>query len=175
MLEQRVLFLEDTLREVRPDILGESSSPSGSQRTMSNHYPTPLSTDTEYRELSDLSSMIGTLSLNAAGAEPPYLGSSSAFAFARFVEPSLRQVVSPMPPKVLDNGGHNLSTPEPCALPDYHTAVRLSNAYFQNIHPQYPFLHEPTFRTWESALEDPFTTMETLDYKSVPLYFLNMV
>ena len=62
-------------------------------------HATPPSNDrtaVQDNELSDLSSMIGTLSLNAAGAEPHYLGSSSAFAFARFVEPVIRQAITSM-------------------------------------------------------------------------------
>ncbi|KAF5640181.1 positive regulator of purine utilization [Fusarium sp. NRRL 25303] len=131
-------------------------------------------------ELDDLSSMIGTLSLNAAGAEPSYLGASSAFAFARFIKPSIRQAVASLPPEISSisishSHGHASYPPEPCPLPDYQTAVKLSNAYFQNIHPQYPFLHEPTFRLWETVLEHPFEAMSRLGYDPVPLYFLNMV
>ena len=172
------MFLEGMLRELHPESAGESVSSPESRRTTNKYrstQPDPLIADTGYREISDLSSMIGTLSLNAAGAEPHYLGSSSTFAFARFVEPALRQVVSSMPSQVSDDGCNDLLIPEPCPLPDYQTAVRLSNAYFQNIHTQYPFLHEPTFRMWEEALKDPFEAMEILNYKSVPLFFLNMV
>ena len=34
-------------------------------------------------------------------------------------------------------------------LPSAEEAQRLSTAYFKHIHPQYPFLHRPTFDTWE--------------------------
>ena len=149
---------------------GSVTSPStGGQLTS---VPDQQAVDDDQHELSDLSSMVGTLSLNAAGAEPRYLGSSSVFAFARFIKPALRKAVSSMP---VDIDDLELPPPEPCLLPDYHTAVRLSNAYFENIHPQYPFLHEPTFRMWETALEDPFDAMTVLDCNPVPLYFLNMV
>uniref|UniRef100_A0A8H7KA26 Xylanolytic transcriptional activator regulatory domain-containing protein n=1 Tax=Bionectria ochroleuca TaxID=29856 RepID=A0A8H7KA26_BIOOC len=166
-LEDRVRFLEGKLRE--SDLEGSTASPSNEPSTF---YPRSSS---EQHELSDLSSMIGTLSLSAAGAEPHYLGSSSVFAFARFVEPSLRQVVSSIPPDKASEGSNQPSMLNPCPLPEYQTAVRLSNAYFQNIHPQYPFLHEPTFRIWESALKSPLGPFEVLEYKSVPIYFLFMV
>jgi hypothetical protein len=176
-LEQRVVLLEDMLRDLRPDIASDATSSSDDRRAINNRQlskPDPRTVDSEHHELGDLSSMIGTLSLNAAGAEPHYLGSSSAFAFARFVEPALRQVVSSMP-AVSKGDRHDQLTPEPCPLPDYQTAVKLSNAYFRNIHPQYPFLHEPTFRMWETALKDPFQALDILNYGPVPLYFLNMV
>ncbi|KPM37048.1 hypothetical protein AK830_g9524 [Neonectria ditissima] len=170
-LEQRVNLLEGMLREARPSLAESISSPNRQLNT-NNRPSDTLTAGDEHHELSDLSSMAGTLSLNAAGAEPHYLGPSSTFAFSRFIKPSLREAVSPMPPA---QDKHEIPTPEPCLLPDYQTAVRLSNAYFQNIHPQYPFLHEPTFRTWETALEDPLDAMSILNYNPVPLYFLNMV
>ncbi|CAK7212902.1 hypothetical protein SBRCBS47491_001621 [Sporothrix bragantina] len=37
----------------------------------------------------------------------------------------------------------------PVNVPTYEDGLVLSNAYFENIHIQYPFLHEPTFRMWE--------------------------
>lgn len=166
-LEERVRFLEDKLRE--SDLEGLTTSPSNEPSTLYSR------TGSEQHELSDLSSMIGTLSLSAAGAEPHYLGSSSVFAFARFVEPSLRQVISSIPPDKASESSSQPSMLNPCPLPEYQTAVRLSNAYFQNIHPQYPFLHEPTFRIWESALKSPLDPFEVLEYNSVPIYFLFMV
>ncbi|CAH0020493.1 unnamed protein product [Clonostachys rhizophaga] len=166
-LEERVRFLEDKLRE--SDLEGPTASPSNEPSTFYSR------TGSEQHELSDLSSMIGTLSLSAAGAEPHYLGSSSVFAFARFVEPSLRQVISSIPPDKASEGSSQPSMLNPCPLPEYQTAVRLSNAYFQNIQPQCPFLHEPTFRIWESALKSPLDPFEVLEYKSVPIYFLFMV
>lgn len=96
------------------------------------------------------------------------------------MKPSIIQAVSSLPPSFSNiprpnADGHACPLPEPCPLPDYPTAVKLSNAYFQNIHPQYPFLHEPSFRAWETVLEDPLEAMSTLGYNPVPLYFLNMV
>ncbi|CBF80573.1 Zn(II)2Cys6 transcription factor [Aspergillus nidulans FGSC A4] len=134
-LEQRVATLEGVIR-------GMHATPPSNDRTA-----------VQDNELSDLSSMIGTLSLNAAGAEPHYLGSSSAFAFARFVEPVIRQAITSMPPRI---------------------AVQLSDAYFGNIHTQYPFLHEPTFRQWETRLYNPTHAAILTDSGRVPLYFLNM-
>ncbi|KAL4750035.1 hypothetical protein BDW72DRAFT_213691 [Aspergillus terricola var. indicus] len=135
-LEQRVATLEGVIR-------GMHAVPAGNDHTA-----------VQDNELSDLSSMIGTLSLNAAGAEPHYLGSSSAFAFARFVEPVIRQAITSIPSR---------------------TAVQLSDAYFGNIHTQYPFLHEPTFRQWEKRLYNPVPAVTPTCSGRAQFYFLNMV
>ena len=177
-LEQRVALLEGVLREVQPNAISGYFPTGDSQQTQitSNEgQPNTRTTDDDVDSHDDLATMVGTLSLNAAGAEPHYLGSSSVFAFSRFMKPALLQVLSPIPRDFPGLDRQNLTTQEPCPLPDYQTAVRLSNVYFQNIHPQYPFLHEPTFRMWEASLQDPFETMNALNYSPVPLYFLNMV
>lgn len=174
-LEQRVLLLETQLREANWSAACDLNTSPHSQRvTPFEHVST---VDEDGHESDDLSSMIGTLSLNAAGAEPSYLGPSSTFAFTRFVKPSLRQAIGSLTPNILrpDADGQGALAPEPCALPDYQTAVKLSNAYFHNIHTQYPFLHEPTFRKWEAALVDPLEAINSLNYNSLSLYFLNMV
>ncbi|KAJ4033794.1 hypothetical protein NW761_006474 [Fusarium oxysporum] len=178
-LEQRVILLEAQLKKAQPSVTNGPSPSASSQAASTSDQASTTAIDERF-ELDDLSSMIGTLSLNAAGAEPSYLGASSAFAFARFMKPSIRQAVASLPPEISSisrsqSHGHASYPPEPCPLPDYQTAVKLSNAYFQNIHPQYPFLHEPTFRLWETVLEDPLEAMSSLGYDPVPLYFLNMV
>lgn len=177
MLEQRNHFLEAALRESQSGKDTQSSPSAIDQLSVNTGQAGPATVDDGPREVDNLSSMIGTLSLNAAGSEPSYLGSSSAFAFARFMKPSIREAVSSLPPTLSrpTAGDYIWPPPEPCPLPDYQTAVQLSNAYFQNIHPQYPFLNEPSFRMWEAALEDPLEAMNSLDYNAVPLYFLNMV
>lgn len=129
----------------------------------------------------ELASKVGLLSLNAAGAEPHYLGSSSTFAFSRIISPSLRQGISQSPQQI--KTGPFIQDPEidvftvtnPCDLPGYDQAVQLSNAYFQNIHPQYPFLHEPTFREWEKAIVSKGSSFDDTLSEALPLFFLYMV
>ncbi|VUC37189.1 unnamed protein product, partial [Clonostachys rosea] len=166
-LEQRVVYLEGLLglKDVP-----ESPALPNHQGNLQRDQP---ARDDNDDGVSDLSSIVGTLSINAAGAEPHYLGSSSVFAFARFIKPSLLHHTIPFTP--LDVSGQELSVPEPCLLPDYQTGIKLSNAYFENIHPQYPFLHEPTFRLWEAELNNSFETFSIMDYDPVRRYFLNMV
>jgi hypothetical protein len=60
-------------------------------------------------------------------------------------------------------------------LPEYDVAVALSDAYFKYIHPQYPFLHEPTFRAWETTLYYPPQDLTSDSLTSAALFFLNMV
>ncbi|BCS25405.1 uncharacterized protein APUU_50116S [Aspergillus puulaauensis] len=157
LLEHRVKLLESAVRQLQPGVAQSRAR----------------AAEGDGHEVSDLCSIMGVLSLNAAGAEPRFLGSSSAFAFTRFISPSIRQLIPSIAPDLTGNRDQTVA-PEPCLLPEYSTAVRLSNAYFQNIHPQYPFLDEATFRIWEAALKDPVTAM-SIYYKPGPLFFLNMV
>ncbi|KAL3466250.1 fungal-specific transcription factor domain-containing protein [Aspergillus heterothallicus] len=211
-LEQRVAFLEDTLKHYRPDLANDHYSPYTAVTSATsvsepvihsqNHQQDNENSKSNSTGLDELASKVGLLSLNAAGAEPHYLGSSSTFAFSRLINSSLRRVV-------LDTSENNTSTnpasaaatstipsqlyppedpslsytsfpsssppssptpPAPCPLPEYGVAVQLSNVYFAHVHPQYPFLHEPTFRMWEGML-----LVGGLGADPVALFFLNMV
>lgn len=131
-------------------------------------------------EISDLTAKVGMLDLKySAAAEPHYLGSSSTFAFSRIINSALRQPVSSGPGFTATGPSPLLdsSTPlaYPCPLPDFDTGIILSNAYFENIHPQYPFLHEPTFRIWEIKVREPCHNSEYLNLDPVPRFFVNMV
>ncbi|KAH7227308.1 fungal-specific transcription factor domain-containing protein [Fusarium oxysporum] len=99
----------------------------------------------------DLVSKAGVLSLHASGAEPYYFGSSSIFSFSRIIHACVRQAVQEMPHGELGLSLNDLdpSAAAPCRLPSYEAGEALSQAYFENVHFQYPFLHEPTFRQWE--------------------------
>ncbi|KAF6836421.1 subtilisin-like protease [Colletotrichum plurivorum] len=99
----------------------------------------------------DLVSKAGVLSLQASGSEPHYFGPSSMFSFSRVIHSCVRQVVNDKSAGEFDLGLGELSNSavSPCRLPSYEVGLVLSNAYFENVHLQYPFLHEPTFRTWE--------------------------
>lgn len=127
-------------------------------------------------EVSDLASKVGMLGLHyAAGAEPHYLGSSSAFAFSRIINSSLRQCVEASSNVMFGGTEEPASLLSACPLPNYDAGVILSNAYFQNIHPQYPFLHEPTFREWEMRLIGNSEPMNDSSSDHVALFFINMV
>lgn len=201
-LEKRVAFLENILEQCCPELTNSalielhghqpantsnSLSPTQQYTEISEHqggYQSASSRtkDDSIQENDDgvekLASKVGLLSLSAAGAEPQYLGSSSIFAFSRLINSTLRQVVSPdlATTSVLDTTEDRSSLlPSPCLLPDYFTAVQLSNVYFQNVNTHYPFLHEATFREWESMLMDESAGLETCPPSSLSLFFLNMV
>lgn len=122
---------------------------------------------------SDLSSRVGMLDFRTSQTEPQYLGSSSSFAFSRIISLSLSSNLPTAPG--LTQLSDRRSSPSPCLLPDYDVAVKLSDAYFKHIHPQYPFLHEPTFRTWEAMLYDTSPDFTETGLPFTPLFFLNMV
>lgn len=62
---------------------------------------------------------------------------------------------------------------QPGPLPDRFAGQLLEHTYFEHVHPQYPFLHRPTFQTWQ---ENVFTATETgLQPDPTQLYFVYMV
>lgn len=111
---------------------------------------------TEVEDSADqLSADVALLCLTAAGKEPHYFGPSSAVTFSRVVSAAMN-----LPNKVrgsqastanFDNGcsGWNFAQPRLVTFPSGPLGTALSHAYFNNIHPQYPFLHRPTFQFWE--------------------------
>lgn len=189
-LEERVALLETTLRQVAPNLDLDSLSLNGANlpivdsiystptprfRNPGDGQQVPFQPLDENDGINDLASKVGILSLNASGAEPRYLGSSSAFAFSRLIKPLLHQAAIQSPGSSALQERYNWSSLAPCPFPDYNTAVKLSNAYFQHIHSQYPFLHEPTFRKWEDALVQDSEGSGTMGFENTALYFLNIV
>lgn len=174
-LEKRVAFLENLLERAHVD----TSTASNVVPVTDNADDSETGPSTPRQKADDvdsLASKVGILSLSAFGLESHYLGSSSAFAFSRLISSYLRQTVPAGPATAAFNlsEGHAPSL-WPCPLPDYDTATKLSNAYFENIHPQYPFLHEPTFRSWEAKLLWPLGTLDSFNSEPVPLFFLYIV
>jgi hypothetical protein len=173
-LEERVALLEGLLQQSRPDV----ASPSLATRPIDPKDGSRSAASRPGNEgdgESDLSSKAGMLGFKAAGAEPYYLGSSSAFAFSRLIHSCVRQAVPGKSTDMLHFTKEDPSKTSPCPLPDYNVGLTLSNAYFQNIHLQYPFLHEPTFRIWETKVTRLSGSTDTLSADPVPLFFVNMV
>ncbi|EEA19007.1 conserved hypothetical protein [Talaromyces marneffei ATCC 18224] len=139
-LEARVAYLEGLLQESRPEASGDTPNSDLSDVR-----------STEPHESDLLSNEVALLCLGAAGREPQYFGPSSAVHFSRIVGSTLRL------PRRGGTGSHysNASdsatrrTARYLGFPDTATMAKLSEAYFSNIHPQYPFLHQPTFRAME--------------------------
>ncbi|KAG7003745.1 Positive regulator of purine utilization [Fusarium oxysporum f. sp. conglutinans] len=166
MLEGRVAGLQSHYHATSPQ--STSAAASNDESTSSIPY-TPEGRD----GTSDLSSRVGMLDFRTTQTEPQYLGSSSSFAFSRIINLSLSSNLPTAP--TLAHLSDRRSSPSPCLLPDYDVAVQLSDAYFKHIHPQYPFLHEPTFRTWEAMLYDSSQDFTETGFSFTPLFFLNMV
>ncbi|ETN41340.1 uncharacterized protein HMPREF1541_03275 [Cyphellophora europaea CBS 101466] len=101
----------------------------------------------------DLASDVAVLALSAAGREAQYFGPSSALSFARVAGATFglhrRHDGSTVDAHNDTRSADQHRSLEPLQLPSFAVCQRLSRAYFENIHPQYPFLHKPTFGVWE--------------------------
>lgn len=185
-LETRVAYLEELLRQNRPDVatdhftgsegMGDFHSPGlGSAATM--HNATTLvqtgnasnalthaspSHSADFSRLvshetqgdgSDLASEVALLALGAAGREPQYFGPSSALSFARVAGAAFslqkRHEDSQLSGETDAGSFQPQQMKRRLDLPLPHEARNLSGAFFNNIHPQYPILHRPTFVRWE--------------------------
>lgn len=173
-LEARVAFLED--RSQTPAVGGSPSSfPTPEVQQESSH---GAFISDEGDSSTDLSLQTGILDVRSAQPEPQYLGPSSTFSFSHIINSSLsrhlpeRSKFPPGLPGLLSRGAPSPSMP---FLLYNDLALTLSNAYFANIQPQYPFLHEPTFRLWEKKLSTQSQEATNLGVDSVPLFFVNMV
>ncbi|CZR68640.1 related to purine utilization positive regulator [Phialocephala subalpina] len=50
------------------------------------------------------------------------------------------------------SGNNDTTQTLPCQMPSPAIGSKLSKAYFEHVHTQYPFLHEATFRNWEERI-----------------------
>lgn len=135
--------------------------------------------DVDDEHIDDLSTEVALLCLSAAGREPHYFGPSCAVSFSRIVSATMGL------PK---RGGssrhsgitHEIQGPEiqrtvSVTFPSPNLATTLSQAYFRNIHPQYPFLHKPTFLTWEEKCKRADLAGDIDAAGDIPLFFVLMV
>lgn len=185
-LETRVAYLEELLRQTRPDIatdhfarpetVGELHSPGlGSSAALQSTttlvqngnaaqalpHASP-SHSADFSRLvshdgqgdgSDLASEVALLALGAAGREPQYFGPSSALSFARVAGAAFSLHKKHDDPQLSgemdDVSFQTQQMKRRLDLPMPHEARKLSGAYFNNVYPQYPILHRPTFVRWE--------------------------
>jgi hypothetical protein len=100
--------------------------------------------------------LLDLLCLRAAGGEPHYFGSSSAFSFTKLFSARLRGAQMRVPGLALGGVSNSIVQNRPRAIPapmpNREAAKMLMTAYFDNVHPQYPFLHLPTFLEMEDAV-----------------------
>ncbi len=120
------------------------------------------------------------LALSASGREPHYFGPSSALSFSRVASSALkthkRQHHGSQPSVYSD--AENPSIPQltrPVLFPSPTVGHALSAAYFNHVHPQYPFLHRPTFESWEEECLQAQQAGQVVHVKDIPLFFVLMV
>lgn len=127
-----------------------------------------------------LSSEVALLCLSAAGREPHYFGPSSAVSFSRIASVTMGLgPASGSSVRSATGDSHTTNARIPLDLLDTFpapaSAVRLAQAYWQNIHPQYPFLHRPTFEVWERQCSMAYAERDMQHVHGLPLFFVLMV
>lgn len=183
-LETRIEWLESIIRENVPNIdlnagpcyqsdghrnyLSKDPHRLRSQQGTEIHNDCPQD-DEPLREITD---QIGLISV-ATGSELRYLGPSSGLFFTRFVLTGLGrkiEVEKSFPPEPITG---RLSVPadllivRPEELPsDQRHAQWLSQAYFESVHLQFPFLHEPTHMEIIRSLYDGVEVGQTYEFQA---------
>lgn len=104
-------------------------------------------------------SSLGLLCLQSAGGDPHYFGTSSAYSFTKMFSATLRAVRSQGPGLTMAgipvaSGQLTQSRPTPVSLPDRAITSMLTTTYFDQVHPQFPFLHQPSYLKWEEEVMD---------------------
>ena len=127
-----------------------------------------------------VSSEVALLCVNASGREPQYLGHSSALSFAHVATQAMG-LDDEAPTQDLWSGSQPIDSFTRSATtielkhPSPKVAESLSRAYFDNIHLQYPFLHQPTFEGWEQNCREANLNGTLSDLGHIPLFFVTMV
>lgn len=166
-------YLEGLLQEARPDVAidhfatnGESPGALMQRRPQAENAHSagpPQVASPGLGEQSDvLSSEVAFLCLSATGSEPHFFGASSAVSFSRIVTAAMGlgrsgSAASDSHPSIRGAGPRqgraraeaHVAHQVPVRLPTPEMKGILIEAYFSNIHPQYPIIHRPTFRSWE--------------------------
>ncbi|KAF5963250.1 transcription activator protein acu-15 [Fusarium bulbicola] len=168
-LETRVAYLEGLLQQARPDValdhlMGLEKDSSSFSPSAATPFVGPSESESagngqrdasaEAEDARDqLSTDVALLCLTTASKEPHYFGPSSAVSFSRIISTAIDLPKRSQASTIrFEHGGFlDWNCPQPFAVsfPSPPLGTALSQAYFGNIHAQYPFLHEPTFRFWE--------------------------
>lgn len=74
---------------------------------------------------------------------------------------------------VADSSRLTRQVSKPKQLPERSALVRLTEAYFDQVHPQFPFLHRPTYLQWQDGLLRAREKGEDLD--AAHLFFVYIV
>ncbi|OGM45825.1 hypothetical protein ABOM_005485 [Aspergillus bombycis] len=158
-LEARVKWLESIIQEHVPSIdltagPGQSPSIDGSNPSRDGNPPQFTQKSHEPRDVesaNQIADQIGLISITT-GTDLRYLGPSSGLFFTKFVLAGLGKRLHADTPTGLDAKTDSvpvpsdLLVPQPKELPSDQSHTRwLSKAYFDTVHVQFPFLHEPSY------------------------------
>ncbi|CAI7653594.1 unnamed protein product [Penicillium glandicola] len=125
----------------------------------------------------DSPSSLDLLWSRAAGGEPHYFGASSALSFTKVFSATLRAVCVKGPGLTMsgipDIPTQYRSDTAPAPLPDRELMTMLTTAFFEQVHPQFPFLHRPTYLQWEEEVMKACHTGSTPD--PIHLFFVYAV
>ena len=109
--------------------------------------PSPRSQNGD--EVDRVSTDVALLCVSAAGREPHYFGPSSAISFSRIASQALGlHTGAGASAAGTDSSDNDVREARTLTYPSRTAGAALSKAYFENVHPQYPFLHVKTFETW---------------------------
>lgn len=173
-LENHVAFLEQTLRQYQPEFDLETLQRSKVNTTISDEIVDTASSPlvdgprdapplrdgigehiNDGQVIED-SSSLELLCLRSAGADPHYFGASSAHSFTKMFSASLRAVRKQGPgltmSGVMDQTFKSRPSAIPAPLPNRAVVNLLTSAYFEQVHPQFPFLHRQTYLEWEEEV-----------------------
>ncbi|CAH0021252.1 unnamed protein product [Clonostachys rhizophaga] len=188
-LERKIAHLQGVLSQAGPGHNVQQSSCNGEAscnlQTQTQANDLPLEYDTprvsasphEQEPPDKLSNDVAWLCVKTAGQDSEYLGPTSAVSLARVVSSAMK----------LPKGGGSAGYDEGIGSTRTHTVpahrvngitsapashrAMLATVYLENIHPQYPFLHWPTFEEWQNvSTETGFS-----ESRAVPSFFLCMV
>ncbi|KIX97987.1 uncharacterized protein Z520_06066 [Fonsecaea multimorphosa CBS 102226] len=179
-LEARVAWLESLVREHAPSV-----DLDGGPHSQSHGTPARRSKESQHEDgasdayspedesLSQITHQIGLVSVTT-GTDLRYLGPSSGLFFTKFVLAGLgRKIqVEKQHDYSTDSVRDSLSIPadllvvRPQELPSDQRHTRwLSQAYFETVHLQFPFLHEPTFLEILANLYDGVEVGPTCEFQ----------
>lgn len=152
------LNIQAATSPVRPNIQNETASSSSA----SDH---------------ELARHIEDLCVSSAVGQPRYLGHSSALGLSKIISANLGRLRFQGPGLTMGSMDNeflrDLPRSDPAPLPDKLFGAFLSDAFFTHVHPQYPFLHQPTFAQWENEIY--FAIESSLSPDPTQLFFVNMV
>ncbi|KAK5679239.1 hypothetical protein LTS10_008054 [Elasticomyces elasticus] len=169
-LEARIAMLEGLLRDSRPEvsldhIRPDASNPSPGEFEVAPEVESDITrmyfdaaTAPAVASNADVPEMVERLCISSVVGSPAYFGLSSPLTFSRVLSTTFKALRFHGPGLTMsgidiDNTvlGH-IPRPTPAPLPVRFFGEVLEGAYFDHIHPQYPFLHRPTFRSWQDKV-----------------------